>query len=70
MIDRDELAELAGLYDRYANGLDPLAPEWASARRRFFAVLDRLHHREGTGLSFETFRFEMVVRCKEYLRKN
>jgi hypothetical protein len=35
----------------------------------FFARLETLYEQEGAGVEFEAFRFEMVKRCKEYLKK-
>jgi hypothetical protein len=40
------------------------------ARRQFFARLEALYEREGAGVEFDAFRFELVRRCKEYLKKN
>jgi hypothetical protein len=70
MIHPDDLANLAELYDRYANAIERLSPDRLLARRQFFARLETLHAREGAGVDFEAFRHEMVKRCKEYLMKN
>jgi len=70
MIDPEEIAKLAELYDRYANALDRKSPDRATARRQFFARLESLYQQEGSELAYEAFRFEAVKRCREYLRKN
>ena len=70
MIGAGDIARLAELYDRYANAFDRLSPERLQARRLFLARLETLHQQEGAGVDFEVFRFEMVKRCKEYLKKN
>jgi hypothetical protein len=71
MIDREELARLAAQYDRYAHALDPFSEEQLKAKRQFLAALEMLHVREGgQSLDFESFRYDLVRRCKEYLRKN
>ena len=70
MIDSGEIAALADLCDRYANALERTAPDRLQARRQFYARLEMLYEREGHKVNFETFRFEMVRRCKEYLKKN
>ena len=70
MIPSEEIAQLAELYDRYAHGLERLSPERLLARRQFFARIESLYEREGTGVDYENFRFELVKRCKEFLRKN
>ena len=70
MIHPSDLAGLAELYDRYANALERLSPDRLAARRQFFARLEALYAQEGTGVDFEAFRYEMVQRCKHYLKKN
>jgi hypothetical protein len=70
MIDASEIAALAEYYDRYANALERLSPDRLLARRQFYARLEMLYERENAGAAYEAFRFEMVKRCKEYLRKN
>lgn len=70
MIDLDEIARLAELYDRYANALDRKSPDRALARRQFLARIESLYQQEGTAVSYEAFRFEIVKRCKAHLQKN
>ena len=70
MIDAGDIAKLAELYDRYANAFERLAPDRLQARRAFWARLEMLYQQEGAGVDFEAFRFDLVKRCKEFLRKN
>ena len=70
MIDSQAIANLAELYDRYANALDRKSPDRAMARRQFLARLESLYQQESSRVTYEAFRFEAVKRCKEYLRKN
>jgi hypothetical protein len=70
VIEPGDIAGLAELYDRYANAFERLSPDRLKARRLFFARLETLYQQEGTGVDFEAFRFEMVTRCKTYLKKN
>jgi len=70
VIDAGDIAKLAELYDRYANAFERLSPDRLRARRLFFARLETLYQQEGAAVDFESFRFELVKRCKEYLTKN
>ena len=70
MIEVAEIAALAELYDHYAHALERQSPDRQQARRQFHARLEMLYEREHAGVPYETFRFEMVRRCKAYLTKN
>ena len=70
MIDPSEVSALAELYDRYANAIERLSADRLLARRQFYARLEMLYERENAGVAYEAFRFEMVKRCKDYLKKN
>jgi len=70
MISRDLLARLAELYDQYQNSLRPLARERIQAGRAFHELLATLHATHAADISFDEFRRETVLRCREYLRKN
>jgi hypothetical protein len=70
VIDPSEIAALAEVYDRYANAIERASPDRLLARRQFYARVEMLYERESAGLSYEAFRFEMVRRCKEYLKQN
>ena len=50
--------------------LNVFPPNRLQARRQFYARLEMLYERESQGVAYEEFRFEVVKRCKEYLRKN
>ena len=70
MIGREQLAQLAELYDRYQNSLDPLSVERAEAGRFFKERLATLHATHAADLPFDHFRRETIQRCREFLRKN
>ena len=70
MISRDQLAQLAELYDQYQNSLRPLAPERTQAGRAFKELLSGLHATHAADVPFGDFRREIIQRCREYLRKN
>ena len=70
MIELSEIAALAAFYDRFANAIERLSADRLQARRQFYARLEMLYERESQGVAYEEFRFEVVKRCKEYLRKN
>jgi hypothetical protein len=70
MIDTGEIAVLAGLYDRYANAFERTSPDRLQARRQFYTRLETLYEQEGRNVSYESFRFEMVKYCKEFLKRN
>ncbi len=70
MIQPADIVALAEMYDRYANAIERLSPDRLLARRQFYARLEMLYERERATVSYEAFRFEMIKRCKEYLRKN
>jgi hypothetical protein len=68
MIPGDELARLAGCYDRFANHLDPLSEDWKHRRQEYFKCLGDLHARFGSGVPFEEFRREAQRACFRWLR--
>jgi len=70
MIAREQLAQLAELYDQYQNSLHPLSPERAEAARLFKDRLASLHVTHAADVPFDQFRREIVQHCREYLRKN
>ena len=70
MIESGDIAGLAELYDRFAHALDRKLTDREQARRQFYARLQTLYDREGSATRYEAFRFEMVKRCKEFLKKN
>jgi hypothetical protein len=70
MISQERIAELAELYDRYNNSLDPFSDDCAAAKSRFLKLLDQLYAAQAADVDFNAFRFEAVKLCREYLRKN
>ncbi len=70
MISVEHIAQLAELYDRYNNALDPLSEESSQAKRLFDELVGSLHLAHAADVNFLDFRYELVRRCREYLRKN
>jgi hypothetical protein len=70
MISREQLAQLAELYDKYQNSLLPLSPERREAQRAFKELIGSLHSTHAADIPFDHFRREMTTRCREFLRKN
>ena len=70
MIPVEQIARLAELYDRYNNALDPFSIECEGAKRSFQKLAESLHFAHASEVSFPDFRYELVQRCREYLRKN
>jgi len=70
MIPGEQIARLAELYDRYNNALDPLSEDCLEARRIFAELATNLHTTHAADVSFLAFRYELVSRCRDYLRKN
>ncbi len=52
MIHANEIAQLAELYDRYANAFERLSPDRLRARRQFLARLEMLCQQEGASSRF------------------
>jgi hypothetical protein len=70
MISREQLAQLAEIYDRYQHSLNPLSARRAEAGRQFKDQLATLHATHAPDIPFDHFRRETIERCREYLRKN
>ena len=70
MISREQLTQLAELYDKYQNSLRPLTLERAEAGRAFKEMLANLHSTHAADIPFDHFRRDTVQRCRDYLRKN
>jgi hypothetical protein len=66
----EEIAALAEFYDRFANAFERTSADRLLARRQFYARVEALYEREGRGVTYEAFRFEMVKLCKQFLSKN
>ena len=70
MIPLDRVAQLAALYDRYNNALDPFSDDCAAAKREFIRQVHDLHQVHASDIEFLDFRTELIRLCREYLRKN
>ena len=70
MIAREQLAQVAELYDRYQNSLDPHSPDRAEAGRLFKERLATLHATHAADIPFDQFRREIILRCRDFLRKS
>ena len=70
MIPVEQIARLAELFDRYNNSLDPFSKDCLAARVEFNDLAGALHLAHAADVDFLEFRYELVRRCREYLRKN
>ena len=70
MIPVEQIARLAELYDRYNNALDPFSIKCEEPKRSFQELAESLHVAHASEVNFPEFRYELVHRCREYLRKN
>jgi hypothetical protein len=68
MIPSEELAELARLFDRFANHLDPLSKDWKARKQEYFDCLYELHQRHGANVPYDHFRSEAQRACFNWLR--
>ncbi len=68
MIPAEELARLAGLYDQFANHLDPLSSDWKRRKQEYLDALGDLHQTLGSGIAYEEFRREAQRACFRWLR--
>jgi DNA-directed RNA polymerase specialized sigma24 family protein len=66
---RDQLENLAGLYDRYANALDPRSHDSVIAEKFFQDEFLRFYDLYGQGSEFTAFRRAVIKLCRDYLRK-
>jgi hypothetical protein len=68
MIPAEALAQLAGLFDRFANHLDPLSDDWKQRKKEYLDALADFHQRYGSDILFEDFRREAQRACFRRLR--
>lgn len=68
MIPTEALAQLAGLFDRFANHLDPLSDDWKQRKKEYLETLSEFHQRFGADVPFEDFRREAQRACFRWLR--
>jgi hypothetical protein len=66
------IAQLAGLYDRAANSLDPFSTDAREAERLLGVEMRQLYDclpvLPPPGIEFRTFRRFVIDRCRKYLR--
>ena len=70
MIPVEPIAQLAELFDRYNNALDPLSADCLRAKRQFDDLVNGFHATHGPEMNFLDFRYELIRRCRDYLRQN
>ena len=68
MIPPKELGRLAGLYDCFANHLDPLSSSWKRCRQEYLDALIELHERFAPKTPLAEFRREAQRACFLWLR--
>jgi hypothetical protein len=65
----ESVPQLAVLYDRFANALDPFSPERDQAELVFEQEVARLYDDlPKPKLDLHTFRKAMILRCRKHLR--
>jgi hypothetical protein len=69
-LTREQIEELATLYDRFAHALDPFSKEREQAEEQFYKQLERLHSAIAPQTDFADFRREAVRACKMFLKRN
>lgn len=68
---KEQIAALAGLYDRFAHALDPFSPERDEAERVFTQGLaDWYDSLPSPKPTFHDFRKAVILRCKRQLATN
>jgi len=70
MISRETIAEMAELFDRFINALDPNSPEAQRAEELFNERACSLHAAHAPEIKFQTFRYELLSECRKYPAKN
>ena len=69
-LTREQIEELAVLYDAFAHALDPFDPARDAAEAQFMEKLTRHHAAIAPRTGFPDFRREAVRVCKLFLRRN
>lgn len=68
---KEQIAALAGLYDRFAHALDPFSPERDEAERVFTQdVADWYDSLSPPKPTLHDFRKAVILRCKRHLATN
>ena len=70
MIPVEQIAQLAELYDRFINALDPFSEDCSRAKAELETSITNLHSAHASDVTFSEFRYELIRNCREYLRKN
>ncbi len=70
MISKEAIAEMADLFDRFVNALDPNSPDAQRAEDLFNAKLYSMHSTHAPDVEFRAFRYELLSECRKYLSKN
>jgi hypothetical protein len=70
MIPVEAIADLARLYDRFGNHLDPLSEDWKKSKKEYFEALMDFHRRYGSEIPFDDFRREAQRTCFRWLRSH
>ncbi len=65
----ERVAQLAALYDRFANALDPFSPERDQAEMVFEREVAGLHDAlPAPRPDAQTFKKALILRCRRYLK--
>ncbi len=70
MIPSDQIKDLADLYDRFVNALDPFSEDRDQAEQSFYLKLDQLHSIHCPSVNNKDFQTEAVRQCRKFLIKN
>ncbi|PWU19215.1 MAG: hypothetical protein C5B50_07130 [Verrucomicrobia bacterium] len=70
MISPETIAEMAELFDRFINALDPNSAEVRKAEEVFNAKASVLHGAHAADVQFRVFYYELLSQCRKYLAKN
>ncbi|MBI5386712.1 MAG: hypothetical protein HZA90_18730 [Verrucomicrobia bacterium] len=74
LVSRDEIAQLAALFDRFEFAFDPRATATKEAESDFDNLVTKLFEErvraEHPEVSFTTFYCRIKTHCRIYLRKN
>lgn len=70
MVPEEEIRELIDLYGRFHSAIDPMDPVVVAAEEQFFRRIGEVHQAHSPDVEFSEFRRHVVMRAKEYLRKN
>jgi len=69
-VPKEQIAQLAILYDQFVNALDPFDCAQPSAERSFLNKLQELHCTYAMQIDFQIFKREAIRQCRLYLKNN